>query len=364
VAVIGVFVLMSFAAVACSSGEAEDPAGEDQKTVVSDSNATASPTMSDQTPTPTMSDQTPSRFVGEWASADYNGQFSLNADKPPFHTMTISAGDGGVLHITTVHDDFSDACSDTTTDTGRLESPTTLVASSLILACVDPQLLANQPGVDSNYTLVFDLVTDRLYDNLGLVWNRGAPPKKRPERSIGAGEEEPGPTAILFGEVTFREGPWNDTVESGLDPRSFYLVGPGDGGGETANIKILVNPLPEPCDRLRVPPSAAGMVQAIRSNLDLKSTVPVIERVGGIDALRMDVVAAAVPSTSCAEFPRFVVPVPGIEPASLARLYVLDLPGGSARTLAILITAPEAGLFERAVDEAAPLMKSFRFHSR
>jgi hypothetical protein len=41
----------------------------------------------------------------------------------------------------------------------------------------------------------------------------------------------------------------------------------------------------------------------------------------------------------------------------------VDLSGGSARTLAILITAPEAALFERAVEAAAPILDSFEFHA-
>ena len=134
---------------------------------------------------------------------------------------------------------------------------------------------------------------------------------------------------------------------------------------------ILVNPLPPeaPCGR-RVPPSAEELVQAIRSNPDLEATAPVIERVGGIDALRMDVVAAPGASVGpCTAADAVdVVSVPGRPWASvglgdLGRLYVLDLPGGSARTLAIWITAPDAAVFEQALDAAAPLLDSFEFHA-
>jgi len=44
------------------------------------------------------------------------------------------------------------------------------------------------------------------------------------------------------------------------------------------------------------------------------------------------------------------------------RLYVLSLPGGSARTLAILITAPSAAVFQQALDGSEPLLDSFEFH--
>jgi hypothetical protein len=71
-AVIAVLALVGFAAVACSSGEAERAAGEDQGTVVSGSNATAPPT---------VSDQTPSRFVGtERFDSPLNG---LSIGYPP-----------------------------------------------------------------------------------------------------------------------------------------------------------------------------------------------------------------------------------------------------------------------------------------
>jgi hypothetical protein len=50
-------------------------------------------------------------------------------------------------------------------------------------------------------------------------------------------------------------------------------------------------------------------------------------------------------------------------PGRLGRLYVLGLPGGSARTLAILITAPEAALFERAIEAVAPVLDSLEFHT-
>jgi hypothetical protein len=44
------------------------------------------------------------------------------------------------------------------------------------------------------------------------------------------------------------------------------------------------------------------------------------------------------------------------------RLYLLDLPGGSARILAIAIVAPEPS-FERVVEAAAPIVDSFEFRT-
>jgi hypothetical protein len=324
-------------------------------------------------PGPTPADPMPSRFTGAWASTDYSDSFA--ADNASSQTMTIRAGEEGVLHIT-VQDDASEACSatpTTMTGTGRLEDPTTLVVPSPVLACVD----GRDPAGDgpSSYTLVLDLATDRIYDNLGVVWNRGAPPENWAGEPTVAGADGPGTFAILHGEVTFRATePWNDHSEAYLDPRLFFLVGPGDEGapsGETAYITILVNPLPPetPCDSLRVPPSAEELVRAVRSNPDLEATTAVTENVGGIDALRMDVAAAPGASIGpCSESSVDVVSVPdrpwgGVELGDLARLYVLVLPGGSARTLAILITAPDAALFEQGVETAAPILESFQFHT-
>ena len=47
---------------------------------------------------------------------------------------------------------------------------------------------------------------------------------------------------------------------------------------------------------------------------------------------------------------------------SRMRLYLLDLPGGSAEILAIAIAAPESE-FERVVGEATPIVESIEFHT-
>jgi hypothetical protein len=329
-------------------------------------------------------DQTSGSFVGEWASIDYNDYLGAH------QTMTIRAGEGGAVHVraSSVCQTRSKAPTPTfgydartMTGTGRLEDPTTLVVPSPAVECGDE----GGPAVDrpsgleeeDTYRLVLDPATDRLYDNLGVVWSRGAPPEHWAGDSTEAGADGPGTFSMLYGEVTFRAAePWYDHAEAYLDPRLFFLTsGPGLPDRLVtidAAIGILVNPLPPqtPCDTLRVPPSAEELVQAIRSNPDLEATVPVTERVGGIEALRMDVVAAPGASIApCGGAGVPVVSVPGrgawggIDHGDLGRLYVLDLPGGSARTLAILITAPEAALFERAVEAAAPVLESFEFRT-
>jgi hypothetical protein len=44
------------------------------------------------------------------------------------------------------------------------------------------------------------------------------------------------------------------------------------------------------------------------------------------------------------------------------RLYLLDLPGGSGRILAIAIAAPE-DRFEQALEAPVPILDSFEFHA-
>jgi hypothetical protein len=321
-------------------------------------------------------DQATRPFLGEWASADLSGFDET------YQTLTIRAGEDGVLRVT-VQDEGSFNCPrpygeppnrrfthlpTTVTGTGRLEDRTTLVVPSPVLTCADGQGPRTSPldQAGGSYTLVLDPATDRLYDNLGWVWSRGAPPEHWTFRSTEEGVDGPGTYSMLRREVTFRAaGPWNDHIEAYIDPRLFFLIGPGD-----ASITVLVNPLPPdtPCDS-RVPPSAEELVQAIRSNPDLEATAPVTESVGRIEALRMDVVAAPGASIGpCSASTVDVVYVPGrpwggVELGGLGRLYVLDLPGGSARTLAIWINASNGAHFELAVETAAPILDSFEFHT-
>ena len=323
-------------------------------------------------------DDLSSRFAGSWTSTELD-------DPGRSQTMTIRPAEDGALDIV-LHDDSSWLCSDrqtrldgvdtpsTMTGTGRLENATTLVVPSPVLACVD----GREPGVSgfpeegrTSYTLVLDLATVRLFDNLGVAWHRGATPENGANTTTECETEpqvsSPGACSMLGGEVTFHaDRPWGDHAESYLDPRIFWLIGQPDEAG----IEVLANPKAQAsCDTfLDVPASAEELVRAIRSNPDLDVTAPVAERVGGVDALRLDV--AAVPGAStCVAGNVPVVSVYNREPAwgtldpgKRARLYVLEPPGGYARSLVIMIKAPEAA-FERVVEAAAPVVESVEFHT-
>ena len=327
-------------------------------------------------PGPEPASQPSSRFVGTWTSTEL--PFDESAQ-----TMTIRPAEDGALHVV-LHDDSSVRCSDrqtrtygvdtpsTLTGTGRLEDGTTLVVPSPDLACVGVDG-REKPGFSgfpeekggTRYTLVLDVASDRLFDNLGVAWHRGATPENGTDVTTECGAASPGTFAMLGGEVRFRaDRPWTADFESCLNhPGVFGLLGPDDSA-----IEILANPLPPetPCYSPRVPPSAEALVRALRSSPDLEATTPVPERVGGIDALRLDV--AAVPGAATCPNGEVSV-VPGwdgawgtMAPGQLGRLYVLNLPGGSARALAILIMASEAA-FERAVEAAVPVVDSFEFHT-
>jgi hypothetical protein len=335
-------------------------------------------------------DQTPRGFVGTWTSTEFLHDESSQ-------TMTIRPAEDGALDIV-LHDDSSSLCSDrqtridrvdtpsTMTGTGRLEDATTLVVPSPVLACADgrqPSLNAGGEEGDPGYTLVL-VGSDRLFDNLGVAWHRGATPENGTDTTISSERTGPGTYSMLGGEVTFHapEGqPWNDHIEAYLDPRLFFLAGPEDpdevplGQSPTMHIEISANPLPEASCAAPpgVPASAEAVVRAIRSNPDLETTVPVVERVGGLDAVRLDVAPVPGASTCPREGGPYagvpVVSVSGrgdawglIDHGDLGRLYVLDLPGGYARALVIMVVAPEAA-FDRALEAAAPVLDSIEFHT-
>jgi hypothetical protein len=284
--------------------------------------------------------------------------------------LNIQAAEGGDLHIT-LHADSVGECGDrdssvdqvdtpgTLSGQGRLVDATTLVVPSPVLTCDDgrePRLSA-----PSNYTLVIDAATGRLFDHLGNSWHRGAPPLEPGERATR--KVGPGSYSFLGGDVTFQaDEPWSDHAESYLDERLFFLVGEGD-----AQIYIIANPTPlpiDPCDADLLPASAAAVVDAVRSNPSLEVTVPVAERVGGLDAERMDVapVLAAPPCDGAFPVVSSSRTWGVVAPGQMGRLSLLDLPGGSARALAILIVAPEAE-FERVLQAAMPVVDSFEFHT-
>jgi hypothetical protein len=115
---------------------------------------------------------------------------------------------------------------------------------------------------------------------------------------------------------------------------------------------------------LSAPANAAAIAQQVIADPDFKATAPVAARVGGLEALSLDV-ALAPGGKACGigmiEISRWIHSL-GWEPGLRQRLYLVDLPEGmSAKTLAITVQAPEAR-FEEVIAETAPIIESIEFH--
>ncbi len=137
---------------------------------------------------------------------------------------------------------------------------------------------------------------------------------------------------------------------------------------------LVGNPWPVEtgCEPGQAPADAEALARAIRSDPDFETTAPVTVRVGGIEALRMDVITAPGASV-CEAYPAQMVLQPdgandhsglALKEGGRMRLYLLNLPKGSAtRILALAIVAPVAR-FESVIKAAAPILDSIKFHAR
>jgi hypothetical protein len=181
--------------------------------------------------------------------------------------------------------------------------------------------------------------------------------------------ELPQSDELLDGEVTFDRRGWSYSW-AGWDftPTMETLL----LGREYAERVALVadpRPVETGCEVGPAPVDAEALAQSIRTDPDLEVSEPVAVSVGGIEGVRMDVVAA--PGASNCDYEG---PMPAVLEASYQvvempvgsrmRLYLLDLPEGiSARILAIVIAAPESR-FDQVVEKAAPIVDSVEFHTR
>ena len=192
------------------------------------------------------------------------------------------------------------------------------------------------------------------------------------------GQPIPVPYRFLDGEVTFAVATpdlWDEPWDGGVGDLSTFMLFNLDRSA----MMIMADPLPaDPaCEPGPAPADAEALVRSIRSNPGIDSTAPVAVRLGGVDALRMDV--AFGPGAGCGELGLGPAVVEGTsffaagELAGVMRLYFLDLPEGmSARILGIAIAAPRSvpctpdttPCFRRVIEAAAPILDSFEFHPR
>ena len=114
---------------------------------------------------------------------------------------------------------------------------------------------------------------------------------------------------------------------------------------------------------LSAPADAATIAQQVIADPDFETTVPVATRIGGVEALSIDV-ALAPGGKACGiyiiDISRWIH---SLEPGLRLRLYLVDLPEGmSVKTLAITVVAPEER-FEAFIAETASIIDSIEFHA-
>jgi hypothetical protein len=117
-----------------------------------------------------------------------------------------------------------------------------------------------------------------------------------------------------------------------------------------------------------VPADAAAFAQAVSADPNFETTAPVAARVGGAEAVVMDVVLSPggrVCSAYRTDSHRWIHALGccAHQPGQRLRLFLVDLPKGmSMRTLAITVMAPEAR-FDDAIADATPIIDSIEFHT-
>jgi hypothetical protein len=117
------------------------------------------------------------------------------------------------------------------------------------------------------------------------------------------------------------------------------------------------------CARGPVPADAAAFAQAVSADPNFETTAPVAERVGGVEAVAMDVALSPAGRVCLAYRTDAHRWIHALEPGKRLRLFLVDLPEGmSMRTLAITVMAPVAR-FDDVVADATPIIDSIEFHA-
>jgi hypothetical protein len=185
------------------------------------------------------------------------------------------------------------------------------------------------------------------------------------------GKAVPEEYGFLDGEVTYRAAypaaPRSDNWDQ--LPDAATIVDAADNDRRLLMILADPRPIGPGCVEAPAPADAEALARSIRSNPDLEADAPVAVTIGGIPALQIDVVLAPsasscqwqTPSLSSAS-PLLLKHAPFANGVDRARLYLLDLPGGSARVLAIAIISDEDSI-EYVLELAAPIVDSIEFHT-
>jgi hypothetical protein len=190
-------------------------------------------------------------------------------------------------------------------------------------------------------------------------------------------EAVPAEYGLLDGEVTYRAaGPLAPSDDGYGDRDRVAIVGllPDDDAPKRV-LLMLADPRPigPDCVVAPAPADASALAESIQSDSDFEATEPVVVTIAGISALQMDVFlapgASSCPWSEHGSSGESAILVNHAPFAALpfygdrARLYLLDLPGGSARVLAIAVIGDEDS-FETVLGFAAPIVDSIEIHTR
>jgi hypothetical protein len=178
---------------------------------------------------------------------------------------------------------------------------------------------------------------------------------------------------FLDGEVTYRAAsplePSNDGYRE-WDRLAIVGLLPDDDAPRRV-LLFLADPRPigPNCVEAPAPADVEALARSIQADPDFEATAPVEITIGGTPALQMDLVLAR-GASSCswsepqvsATSPLLLQHAPLALGADRARLYLVDLPGGSARVLTIAMITDEDS-FETVLRWAAPIVDSIEIHT-
>lgn len=286
-------------------------------------------------------------FRGTWKSSDRDGALAF---------MSIGTRGDGSYQIR-VTDNAAAACDGepaTLVGTGTIAGAE-MTVSSQVLICADREPLR----VDEDLTLTYDVLSDTFRDSLGIVWHRPG----------GGTSRFPGRFGILGGMVTFEvPEPWFSPWYSGVtESEESIVVGGGPEGTYFTVIEVQAA-LP-PCASSGTPATAAGLAARIQADPNLDATALAPVTIGGVEALRLDVVPAEGAEICRGDRLQKGVPVVmhadfshpwSVDRGDRMRIHLIPFPGDPARTLAILIVAPSEA-FDEVLGAAEPILESFRF---
>ena len=169
-----------------------------------------------------------------------------------------------------------------------------------------------------------------------------------PGRAPGTGSARASPGRVVRGPVASRGFFGGGERIEFVDPVAYDAWCAANGG----------SPL------LSAPADAAAIAQQVIADPNFETTAPVAARIGGIEAVSIDV-ALAPGGRACGvgmiDISRWIHRSGG-NPGWRLRLYLVDLPEGmSVQTLAITVVAPEER-FDEVIAETAPIIDSIEFH--